>query len=170
MSFITFFKKEYCILRCLFPQLVFLGSRLHSIEDKDGVADGRLGGTLLWGGRGLGRGAGGGRGGGGTFQGTQSLAEPGVFRCLDLVHQDATLVLQLLERVTREAEEWGWGAGWGTLNFIVISEPLMSTGDLKYCIICMFRSDLVCLIICGMIFILNHLFIMSALQLVKFTS
>lgn len=87
---------------------MFLGSRLHSIEDKDrgGVGDGHLGGTLLWGGRGLGRGAGGGRGGGGTFQGTQSLAEPGVLRCLDLVHQDATLVLQLLEGCQ---EKWRGG-------------------------------------------------------------
>lgn len=55
-----------------------------------------------------------------------------------------------------------------TINFVVISEPLMSTGDLKCCIICVFGSDLVCLIIYGMIFILN-LIMMSALQLVKFT-
>lgn len=84
-------------------------------REMDGRADGDLGRTLLWGGRRLGR-RGGGGGGGGALQGAQSLAEPGVLGRLDLVHQDSTLVLQLLsgpeERSEvstgeEEMEEWG---------------------------------------------------------------
>lgn len=51
-----------------------------------------LRGPLFGGGRGLGLGG----AAPGAFQGAQGLTEPGVFGRLDLVHQDAPLVLQLL--------------------------------------------------------------------------
>lgn len=73
----------------------------------DGRADGGLGRTLLWGGRRLGRRGGGGGGRGGALQGAQSLAEPGVLGRLDLVHQDSTLVLQLLSGQEERSEVRG---------------------------------------------------------------
>lgn len=66
--------------------------------------DSGLGWTLLWGGWCLGRRRGGGRRGGGALQGAQSLAEPGVLGRLDLVHQDPTLVLQLLSGPEERSE------------------------------------------------------------------
>lgn len=84
---------------------------------KDGWMDGGLGRTLLWGGRRLGRRGGGGRWGGGAFQGAQSLAEPRVLGRLDLIHQDSTLVLQLLsdpeERSEVSTGQRGRGGGGG---------------------------------------------------------
>lgn len=68
---------------------------------------GHLRGAILWRGRSLGCGAGG--GGGGALQGAQSLAEPGVLGCLDLIHQDAPLVLELLQSDKRRREESGGG-------------------------------------------------------------
>lgn len=65
--------------------------------------EGHLGRTLLWRGWGLGRGA---RGRGGrALQRAQSLAEPRVLGCLNLIHQDAPLVLELLQSDKKCGEE-----------------------------------------------------------------
>lgn len=84
---------------------MFLGSRVHPAGD---IKTDGLGRTLLWRGRGLGRGAGG--RGGRALQGAQSLAEPRVLGCLDLVHQDSPLVLELLQSDKRCEEESARGA------------------------------------------------------------
>lgn len=98
-------KRNTAFLCCLFLQLVFLGSRVHPAGD---IKTDGLGRTLLWRGRGLGRGAGG--RGGRALQGAQSFAEPRVLGCLDLVHQDSPLVLELLQSDKRCEEESARGA------------------------------------------------------------
>lgn len=100
-------KRNTAFLLCFFLNLC--SSALACIlQGAERWREGSLGGALLWRGRGLGRGAGG--GGSRALQGAQSLAEPRVLGCLDLVHQDSPLVLELLQSDKRSTEVSATGA------------------------------------------------------------
>lgn len=90
-------EREKCIVSGVI-QVVFISSPVHTV-DFSGPPDSPSQGGLCKGLRGPIFGGGGGLGGAarGALQGAQGLAEPGIFGRLDLVHQDAPLVLQLLD-------------------------------------------------------------------------
>lgn len=83
---------------CSSALVCILQGKVQPVAAQGGGNDSSLGRAILGGRGGLRLGAGGGGGRGGALQGAQGLAEPGVLGCLDLVHQDSPLVLQLLPR------------------------------------------------------------------------
>lgn len=96
------------------------------LQGKETGRVGTLGRAFLWRRGGLGCWAGGRRGR--ALQGSQSLAEPRVLGRLDLIHQDSSLVLELLQSNKRSREESAGGAWrrkelWVKPGQVMISPP-----------------------------------------------